>query len=1066
MRDSHRTEAERLVVRAVEEEVRRSGGRVDGQVLLTRARGSLDAMAQAAAEEYAAYTRALDETEDGRLTFAQRYAKDGAGTPLLVAGVAAVAALVADLSLGTGTGTALGAGAAVGVVGAAATVVKVAGVHLPAAHHRAGEVSQPGGPEQLRLQWLTALEVRGIRPFLDQQRVLSASTGPKQQGPKLRGADKSAAARRRTVLQESFGQLPEPEGPFAGRRAEMARLRQWVRAARANTETRPTVVVLHGRPGAGRTTLAVRATHELRDHFRGAVVVDLRGGSRHEPPLPTRDALLHLLNRLGAPREQLLFRERSSLDQQVKRLSELYQQHLTGLAVTIVLDDASDPEQIRALVPERSDSLVLITAAEPLELPADLPAWVHHLPVEALDEAGAEELLGAAAQDSSGPYDAESTDLIRQLCGGLPLALRIAGSSLGPRSPRRLAGDLDAYGPVDPVERVLWLRYTDQTEAARTLLRRLALAGRASLGAAAAAALLGAEESEAARQLAKLAQAGLIDHVRGRRYRMHDLVRAFAQARLLDEEGQAERTAAQERLIVSYGELADSVLRLVDGNMSTRSDRFGPHGFTSLEEALRWLDDESSFITAALRHAEGVNQTAVLNLLGALCDYCLLRGDLYRLGEISELAQAVDQGLLIHSVQWRTGIAARQLGELDKARTTLSSVVDLYLEAHHDAGAARALCSLGITLHHQGQLTEAAAKLQEALDLQAAPELATDRAWTMHALAAVQRDRARLAEALDLLTRSLVLHREGGSVHGEAWAHFQLGQLALRMGDVPRAERELEAALDRYRRTRDARGEAWALTQLARARLVDGDAPEAAEALRQAAVRHHDNEDARGEAWTGYYLGQALEESGDLDRAVRELERSRTMFSRMRDVYGLACARHHSARVTRDQRATQTGSLRNSGFARQLLMDARADFQRIGVTHGEAWTCLELAVVDAGNTRAQQALALCDEAIGLFTSYGDQRGEDWARFLRCTLLPYAAPGGVEIGTAVAQEELAQLVRAAHGTRDQKLAEYLTAYALLLERGVQLEAGWQAWRLGMVPNRHAREVMGVPVPAVS
>jgi hypothetical protein len=28
--------------------------------------------------------------------------------------------------------------------------------------------------------------------------------------------------------------------------------------------------------------------------------------------------------------------------------------------------------------------------------------------------------------------------------------------------------------------------------------------------------------------------------------------------------------------------------------------------------------------------------------------------------------------------------------------------------------------------------------------------------------------------------------------------------------------------------------------------------------------------------------------------------------------------------------------------------------------------------------------------------------------------------------------------------------------------VTLEAGWQAWRLGMVPNRHAREVMGVAV----
>ncbi|MEU1083122.1 tetratricopeptide repeat protein [Streptomyces sp. NPDC005908] len=1063
MRDGHRAEAERLLARAVEEEVRRTGGRTDGKVLLSRARGALDTMALTAAEEYGAYTRALDETEAGRLTFRQRYAREGAGTPLLVAGVAGLAAVVADMALGTATGTALGAGVAVGVAGAAATVVKVAGAHVPAAHHRAGAAGQPGGPDQLRLQWLTALEVRGIRPFLDQQRVLTAATAPKKNGPRLRGADKSAAARGRSVLEQSFGQLPEPLGAFAGRRQEMARIRQWVQAARASTGTRPTVVVLHGVSGSGRTTLAVRAAHDLRDHFRGACVVDLRGDSGGEPPLSTRDALLHLLNRLGAPREQLLFRERSSPDQQVKRLSELYHQHLTGTPVTIVLDDASDPQQVRTLIPERSDSLVLVTSRAPLGLPEDLPATVHQLPVEPLDAPGAEELLAAAAQDDTGPYDAEATDRVRELCGGLPLALRLAGAALGPRSPLALATDLGAYGPVEPVERALWLRYTDQPETVRRLLRRLALAGRASLGAAAAAALLSTDEAEATRNLAALHRAGLVDRVRHSRYRLHDLVRAFALARLLDEEDPDERTAAQERLIVNYAELADSVLRLVDGNMSTRSDRFGSYGFTSLDEALRWLDDESSFITAALRHAEGVDRGAVLNLLGALCDYCLLRGDLYRLGEINELAQAVDEGLLVRSVQWRTGIAARQLGELDKARTTLTSVVDLYREAQHEAGAARALTSLGITLHHQGNLTEASARLREALALQASDALATDRAWTMHALAAVERDRARLAEALELLTESLVLHRAGESVHGQAWAHFQLGQLHLRRGDVPRAEGELRTALDLYGRTRDERGEAWALTELARARLVDGDAGPAVEELRRAAARHRENEDARGEAWTLYYLGQALEETGDLDRAVRELERARTMFSRMRDVYGLACARHHSARVTRDQRAAQTGSLRNSGFARQLLVDARADFQRIGVAHGEGWTCLELAVVDAGNARTPQALALCDEAVTLFASYGDRRGEDWARFLRCTLLPYAAPGGTEVGTAVAQQELTELGRAGHPARDPKLTDCVAAYQLLLERGVTLEAGWQAWNLGLVPARQAHEIMGVPVP---
>ncbi len=180
---------------------------------------------------------------------------------------------------------------------------------------------------------------------------------------------------------------------------------------------------------------------------------------------------------------------------------------------------------------------------------------------------------------------------------------------------------------------------------------------------------------------------------------------------------------------------------MVDGKMSTRADRFGGHGFGSLEAALSWLDEETSFITAALRHSRGVDQRTVLDLLGALCDYCLLRGDLYRLGEIDELAASVGQGPLSRSVRWRTGIAARQIGELDKAHTTLASVVSSYREDHQDPGAALALCSLGITLHHQGKLAEAADRLREALALQEPEALAADRGWTLHALAAVERDR-------------------------------------------------------------------------------------------------------------------------------------------------------------------------------------------------------------------------------------------------------------------------------------------------------------------------------------
>ncbi|MGW5851310.1 tetratricopeptide repeat protein [Streptomyces sp. NPDC055254] len=1076
MRDSHRGEAERLLVRAVDEELRRTtaGSPVDRAALLARGREALDALAASAAPEYETYVRALDEAAAGDESLGEALRRGDTSTALLVTAVAAATAFGADLALGVAPGTAATAGAAVGVAGAVAAVAKVTARHLPAANRRAGERGRPGGPEQLKLQWLTALEVRGIRPFLTRQRaVTTAAPTPRpapRTAPALRGTDRSAQARRRSVLEQSFGQLPDPGAAFAGRRPELTRIAQWVQAARASTETRPVVVVLHGEPGVGRTALALRAAHALRDQFRGACVVDLRGGSPGgEAPLSTREALLHLLNRLGAPREQLLFREGASAEQQVRRLGELYHQHLQGLPVTVVLDDAVDAAQVRALVPERSESLVLVTARGPLDLPADLAAWVHQLPVEPLAAAEAAELVRAAAPESrTGPGPHPGPDpaaagaalaAVLGVGGGLPLALRMlaplarAGRTPGPDS-----------GPA--VERALRAADALLAEPARLLLRRLPLAGRASLGGAAAAALADVAEQAALRTLEDLWEAGLIERVRGQRFRMHDVVRAYAAQRLAADEDPAQASAAHERLIRTYAQLADSVIRMVDGKTSTRAGHFDGHGFGSLDAALRWLDDESSFITAALRHSEGVDQQAVLDLLGALCDFCLLRGDLYRLGEIDELTQAVGaghqgrQGHLVRSVQWRTGIAARQLGELDKARTTLTSVVDQYLEAHQEAGAAMALVSLGITLHHQGNLPEAAARIREALALQEPPELAGDRAWGLHALAAVERDLARLGEASALLERSLALHRESESVHGEAWAHFQLGQVHLRYGDVPRAEEELRLALDQYGRTRDDRGRAWALTQLGRARVVDGDPVAAVERLGAALARHREAEDARGEAWTLYYLGHALEESGERDRAVRELERARTMFSRMRDVYGLAHARHHSGRVTRDQRAAQTGNLRNSGFARQLLVDARADFRRIGLAHGEAWTCVELAVVDAGNGRLPQALGLCEEAVRLFASYGDRRGEDWARFLRCTLLPYAGltgPGAPD----EARAELDRLAGAPHPARDGRLVDCLETYGVVLGRGVDPAEGWQAWRLGLVPDLRSREVMGVP-----
>lgn len=146
MRDSHRTEAERLLVRAVEEESRRTGGRADSGALLARGRAALDGMASNAADEYAAYEQALSAAESARRPLGAQFSRKNLSTPLVVTAVAAAAAVSADMALGTTTGTALGAGAIVAAAGAATTVAKVTASHWPAAHRRAGALNQPGVP--------------------------------------------------------------------------------------------------------------------------------------------------------------------------------------------------------------------------------------------------------------------------------------------------------------------------------------------------------------------------------------------------------------------------------------------------------------------------------------------------------------------------------------------------------------------------------------------------------------------------------------------------------------------------------------------------------------------------------------------------------------------------------------------------------------------------------------------------------------------------------------------------------------------------------------------------------
>ncbi len=110
LRAEHRAEAERLLTRSVDEEVRRGGGKLDATVLLGRARAAVDEWTAPATEEYAAYTAALDEAAAGAVSISTAFSPRTLGGPLLVTATATAAAFVADVVLGTGVGAAVGPG--------------------------------------------------------------------------------------------------------------------------------------------------------------------------------------------------------------------------------------------------------------------------------------------------------------------------------------------------------------------------------------------------------------------------------------------------------------------------------------------------------------------------------------------------------------------------------------------------------------------------------------------------------------------------------------------------------------------------------------------------------------------------------------------------------------------------------------------------------------------------------------------------------------------------------------------------------------------------------------------
>ncbi|MEU7899669.1 tetratricopeptide repeat protein [Nonomuraea sp. NPDC049152] len=555
-------------------------------------------------------------------------------------------------------------------------------------------------------------------------------------------------------------ELPRSVEDFTGRAAELAWTDDIVRAD--GTPGAAGVALVTGSAGLGKTTLAVRAAHALRPRFPdGVFFVDLFGMSPQ--PLAADDALAQLVRALGAAEQHL---PHGTLAR-----ASLYRSLMRERRVLVVLDNARSEEQLRPLLPGGGPSRVLATSRRLL---AGLEG-VHRLSLGPLPCPEAAELLTGIL---GGPSDGGTAiSELAQLCGGLPLALRIVGNRLASRpgwQPAELVARLtDEERRLDQLKAgdlkiasAFAMSYDQLADLARQVFRRLALVPGRDFDAALAAAVAGTSIEDAWDALDELVDLGLLHDSTSGRYRFHDLVRLFARERLHTEDSPAEREAITEQMASWLVRKATVAGRWFDPAYGP-PDRPDP-GLSSAEKADRWLRVDSANWLGALRHAADTGRHSMVlecawsmrwyagrwmhwpswkevfargaQAATALGDPAHQGAQLTYLSCFHQLPPLAPEAMLGHAAEmleratgsgatsqiaWGhlfVGRALLQLGQLDEAVVSVSRAAEMFKADSDIVAYCQALGMAGECLRRAGRHAEALDRYLEMCDLAWAEE--------------------------------------------------------------------------------------------------------------------------------------------------------------------------------------------------------------------------------------------------------------------------------------------------------------------------------------------------------
>ncbi|MFE7334280.1 BTAD domain-containing putative transcriptional regulator [Streptomyces griseus] len=400
-----------------------------------------------------------------------------------------------------------------------------------------------------------ALDVFGrLRDRLDEE--LGIEPGPevraahlrvlRRQLPRAQRLDATARAACTVGAGPVPAQLPAVTDTYAGRRHEMRVLDGLVHADPAR---RSHLAVVVGAPGIGKTALTTHWAHARREHFAdGQLFVDLRGHSRL-PALRPGDVLAQFLRALGTPPDEL--------PEDEDEAAALYRTLLADRRLLIVLDNARDAEQVRPLIPGARGCAVVITSRSELSglVSSD---GARRIALDVLDPDEACRLLGGIVGACNVAAEDDAARRLVALCGGLPLAIRIAGANLVARNARIAdhTAELAGEGILDrlhiegdrrsAVRSAFGLSYRVLPAGARRMFRLLGLIPGKEFTTEDAAALADSAPAAAAGLLTILADAHLVRQRAVGRYELDVLLRSYARE-LLRGDGEQDHGQGGQR---------------------------------------------------------------------------------------------------------------------------------------------------------------------------------------------------------------------------------------------------------------------------------------------------------------------------------------------------------------------------------------------------------------------------------------------------------------------------------------------------------------------------------------